>query len=59
MDRFCVYCTEYEYCDSEKFEKTKCKRFRGNLDYSFKIKVIRWIFWIKNQDLKNEGLIND
>ena len=47
ITRFCVYCTEHEYCnDYEQFMNSKCKRFQGNLDYSLKIKIIRFFYWI-------------
>lgn len=54
--RFCVYCTKYDYCDNkEKSKKTKCKQFRGNLDYTLKIRIWRFFYWL----LKKEDKIED
>lgn len=52
--RFCVYCTKYDYCDNkEKSKKTKCKQFRGNLDYTLKIRIWRFFYWLLKKDYKN------
>lgn len=47
--RFCVYCTEYEYCNwGEQVRSSKCSKFKGDLNYSLRIRIIRFFYWLFN-----------
>ena len=47
IERFCVYCTECESCSYEVQGKSyKCQRFQGNLDFTFRIKIERFFYWL-------------
>ncbi len=41
---FCVYCTEFDFCNDSV--NKKCERFKGNLDYSLKIRIKRFFYWL-------------
>ena len=46
--RYCVYCCSNDWCTKEEQTKLfKCQGFRGNLDYSLKIRIGRFIHWIR------------
>lgn len=52
-ERFCVYCTEFEYCNYEvQMKSYKCKKFQGNLDFTLRIRIIRFFYWLfkKNKE---------
>ncbi len=45
--KYCYYCTEHEYCDNpEMLKPYKCKSFQGNLNYTLKIRIIRFFYWL-------------